>query len=323
MLSVFLIVTSKFDEHADYIINICNGKNLSRKIVRLNTENFLDNVVYTFDGRMYSLHIIDSDISFTSHDVDVVWYRRPLDFDLLYEDSGIKNFIKSQTDVFLKGLYYATHKTAFWINDLRANLFAKNKLLQISIARDVGFNVPECIVSNDASCIEAFAYKNFPLCNKSLDKPSYSLNGKNYPYMTRKVSSINEIIDNRDSLNMCPTFFESYIEKKYDVRVVVFGDKIFPFAIYSQDNTLSSIDVRGVDPTKLKHEYINLPIDIEQRVIAYVKKQGLFFSSMDLVCADNEKFYFIENNCNGQWLWLEYLTGIKMSEYFIETVFKL
>jgi hypothetical protein len=48
--------------------------------------------------------------------------------------------------------------------------------------------------------------------------------------------------------------------------------------------------------------------------------QNLFFSSIDLVCDKNGSYYFIENNYNSQWLWLENITGIKMSDCFVNII---
>ena len=41
----------------------------------------------------------------------------------------------------------------------------------------------------------------------------------------------------------------------------------------------------------------------------FVRSSGLLYSAMDLVLDKNGRYYFIENNCNGQWLWLDGLAG--------------
>lgn len=81
---------------------------------------------------------------------------------------------------------------------------------------------------------------------------------------------------------------------------------------------MSQIDVRGISPLKLKHELIELPDDVLSKIRMFMRKQNLFFSSIDLHYSKNDQYYFIENNCNGQWLWLENMTGINMIKSFID-----
>lgn len=41
--------------------------------------------------------------------------------------------------------------------------------------------------------------------------------------------------------------------------------KMYAFAIYSQENDMSRIDVRGLSPLMVKHEYIELPTEIVEK----------------------------------------------------------
>ena len=314
-----LVITSKFDEHADYIINLFNILNLSDRIIRLNTEDFRTNIKYTFDGKQFSVSAYDSGISFTDSDICTVWYRRPVDEKIEGPDEGVNRFIKSQITQFLNGLYYCLHDKVLWINDLKADLFAKNKLYQLKIANQVGFNTPNVMISNDYDQVHDFFANHSNICNKSLSTPRYTYNSQQYPYMTRLISS-QEFEDNKQSLASCPTFFEEYIEKEYDIRVVVIGDQIFSFALYSQEYELSKVDVRGLSPLQLRHELIKLPSDIEDKIMQFMKIQNLFFSSMDFIFSKDGNYYFVENNCNGQWIWLENVTGVEMSSTFIKTL---
>ena len=316
-----LIISSRNDEHADYIINLMNIRGLSDSVIRLNTEDFRKNVKYEFDGKHFWIKILDSNKEFVDSDICTVWYRRPLKEKLEYEDEGVKNFIKAQIEQFLCGLYYCLHDKALWINDLKADLFAKNKLYQLFVANDVGFLTPPTIITNEEERINKFFDCNNTICNKSLSVPHYEYAGKEYPYMTRLVSQ-SDVMENISSLNVCPTLFEGFIEKQYDIRVVVFGERIYAFAIYSQENEMSKVDVRGISPLQLKHEMIKLPRNIEDKIMDFMKRQNLFFSSIDLLLSKDDKYYFIENNCNGQWLWLENMTGINLSDAFINIIIK-
>lgn len=316
-----LIITSKFDEHADYIINLMNIRGMSDRVIRLNTEDFRINVEYTFDAKHFNILLRDSDIEFSEYDICSVWYRRPLDEKLVVSDKGVERFINSQINQFLNGLYYCLHDSALWVNDLQSDMFAKNKLFQLVIATQVGLLIPDVMISNDCNQVDDFFDTHERICNKSLSIPRYTYDGKLYPFMTRMISKV-EYETNKDSLVFCPTFFEEYIEKEYDIRVVVMGNNVFAFAMYSQEHELSKIDVRGLSPLQIKHEYIKLPQYIENKILDFMKVQNLFFSSMDFMYSKEGEYYFVENNCNGQWLWLENLTGVNMSDVFIQALLK-
>lgn len=316
-----LIITSKNDEHADYIINLMNIRGLADRVIRLNAEDFRENVIYSFDGKKFRIKILDSGKEFVDTEICTVWYRRPIKNKVICDDLGVRKFIEKQIEQFVNGLYYCMSDTALWINDLRANLFAKNKIYQLHMAEEVGFLIPKVVISNNESVVREFVCSNDLICNKSLSEPHYEYGGKEYPYMTRMVKK-GELLNNISSLNVCPTLFEEFIVKKYDIRVVVFGEKVYAFAIYSQEKEMSKVDVRGLSPLLLKHEYIELPKEIEDKIRLFMKKQNLFFSSIDLMYSVDEKYYFVENNCNGQWLWLENMTGKNMSSSFINIILR-
>ena len=316
-MSKILIITSKNDEHADYIINKCIEQKTNESIIRINTEDFMENVIATFDGFSFEVQVKDSGKHFTNRDIKTVWYRRPLPVTTGYfEDEGVSRFVHSQCENFLKGLYYCTHNSALWINLLDADLFAKNKFYQLKTALEVGFKVPSSIITNDANRAVQFATKHSVICNKSLSVPRYTINEIQYPFMTRIVDK-KILIENKSTVSLCPTFFQEYIDKQIDIRVVIFNRDIFAFEIHSQDEKMSQVDVRGINPSKIKHVPHELPSSIIQKIRDFMSKHKLVFSSMDLALSKKGEYYFIENNCNGQWLWLEYYTNIALSNCFI------
>lgn len=140
-----------------------------------------------------------------------------------------------------------------------------------------------------------------------------------YALLTRKVS-LAQLEKETDSIDICPIYLQEYIDKQYDIRVVVLGEQVYAFKLYSQDTDLSIEDFRGVAPHLIHHEYMELPDDIRQKVVAFVQSYGLFYSAIDLVMDKTGELYFIENNPNGQWLWLELLTEVKISDGFLDII---
>ena len=81
---------------------------------------------------------------------------------------------------------------------------------------------------------------------------------------------------------------------------------------------MSKIDVRGLSPLLIEHKFIQLPNEVNEKIIQFMREQNLIFSSLDFICSKNHEYYFIENNCNGQWIWLENVTGVDISSSFID-----
>lgn len=312
-----LFVTSIDDSHSDFIINALNEKGKGKNVVRLNTENFIENCIVSFTEQHFTIQIKDADRTLRSDEIFSVWFRRPKDFVLRTEDDRLTNFIHKQSNALLRGIYFSTHDTAKWINPLPSLHRARIKLQQLTLAKSIGFNVPKTLITNDANEVLEFIKSINQVSTKSLDEPNYQTDKHIFPLFNRRLKK--EFIEqHQNNISICPTLFQEYIEKQSDVRVVVIGEKIFAFEIHSQENTLSIEDFRGVAPSQLRHELIALPYALEQMVFAFMKHQNLIYSSLDFVRSKNGDYFFIENNANGQWLWLELNTSIKISEAFIK-----
>jgi glutathione synthase/RimK-type ligase-like ATP-grasp enzyme len=312
-----LFITSLDDSHADYIINTFNERGLKDCVIRLNTENFIENCVVSFSETAFDIKIKDSNRQINSKEISSVWFRRPKDFTYKTEDDRTTSFIHKQSTSLLRGIYFTTHDTAKWINPLTSLHRARIKLQQLQLAKTLGFNVPKTLATNNPEAVLNFISTVDCISTKSLDEPNFQTDKFIYPLFNKKLTS-NFIKENIENIKNCPTLFQQYIDKKSDIRVVVIGSKLFAFEIYSQDNPLSVEDFRGVTPSMLKHELIELPNDLRKKIFEYLQRQGLVYSSLDFVLSKDNQFYFIENNPNGQWLWLELNTGTKISDAIID-----
>lgn len=314
-----LIITSKDDAHADHIIIKLNSLGYSDDVIRINTEDFVHNCEVSFDGASIEVDILDSKRKFNSSTIKSVWYRRPKDFEITTnEEESVKAFIRKQSTAFLRGLYFCCHDSAKWINPLPAVHRSRIKMQQLQLARKIGFTIPDTLITNNEDKALNFFRKHGEICTKSLDEPYFTLNEHLFPMFTRLISDEKELLRNTDSIRRCPVFFQQYINKQLDIRVVVFGARVFAFEIHSQENELSLLDFRGASPHLLRHELHQLPSKIKNLILSFVKAQGLISCSLDLVLTNTGQYYFLENNPNGQWLWLEFNTKTDLTSQMIE-----
>lgn len=312
-----LIITSKNDAHSDYIINKWRKSfnHLTIQPVRLNTEDFLINTEITISPLCgFSLYIKDSNRFLHSSEIYSVWFRRPKEIYIPSEYFELSNFLTCESQNVLECLYY-TLSDKLWLSKPQNLKVASNKLLQIKIAKQLGFDVLPTIISNNYEEVLQFCQKYKEVCVKALKQPYVDINKERFALLTRVLDCSN-LLQAKNDIKFMPTQYQRFIDKKYDVRIVVFGEKIFPFAIYSQENDLSKIDFRGVQ-SGLRQELITINQTLKDKIFSFMRHFDINFSSFDFVVDNQNNFYFLENNPNGQWLWLELETNIDISSSLI------
>ena len=59
----------------------------------------------------------------------------------------------------------------------------------------------------------------------------------------------------------------------------------------------------------MKHDEFKLPGGIQEKLLRFNQRFGLEFSTHDLIVDRTGDYTWLECNPNGQWLWIEELTG--------------
>ncbi|MEX0910336.1 MAG: ATP-dependent carboxylate-amine ligase, partial [Candidatus Paceibacterota bacterium] len=117
--------------------------------------------------------------------------------------------------------------------------------------------------------------------------------------------------------------FQEYIPKAYEVRVTVVGDLTFAARIDSQESSRTEVDWRQYDFANVGHYTEELTHEIHSRCVNLVKELGLRYGAIDLIVTPQGEWVFLENNCNGQWLWIEKLVGLEISDAIARLLIKL
>ena len=312
-----LIFTSVDDTHCDYVIQRANAVGLGQHFIRFHTEEFLTNFDVNFDGSNFAIHVKDSGRRFDSDDILSVWYRRPREIKSVHdEDAGINSFRLEQASACLRGLYFCTHDSARWVNPLPAIHRSRIKLQQLQLANRLGLSTPQTVVTNVPEIALTFVARVGDVCVKSLDNPWYKVSDRLHPFFTH-VLSRDDLRGHVQSVRQCPVLLQQFIKKDYDIRVIVMGDELFAFEIDSQSSPLSEVDFRGLSPSRMVHRSHQLPSELCDKMMRFVRSQGLLYSAVDLVHTKAGEYYFLENNPNGQWLWLELMTGVPLTDTLI------
>lgn len=321
-----LVITCKDDVHCDFVAK--EIQNSGNNIIRLNTDNIIENFNYEITNlgtTNFELtgNILDSNIDFTIDSYDTVWFRKPQAVEIKPNDIDptVVKLLNSEMNVFIKE-FYNINLNKRWVNSTWANQKASCKLAGLTVAKKIGFRVPDTIVTNNPLSAEMFAKKcNWSILTKPFLGRAFNMQDKIYHSYSVKVSK-HEFYELKDRIKNCTSIFQEYIEKKLELRVTVIGNEIFTAAIYSQEDERTLYDCRAIDAYNLKHIEYLLPEHIKRKVLEFNRHYELNFSTFDIILTPENEYVFLECNPNGQWLWIEDLTGMPLSKTMADFLLK-
>ncbi len=116
----------------------------------------------------------------------------------------------------------------------------------------------------------------------------------------------------------CPGMFQKYIEKGYEIRATVIGEKVFSAKIDSQKYPEKSVDWRKGRYIKEIFSTIEIPKSLETMLVNFMRRFGLQFGAFDLIVDKEGNFVFLECNPNGEWAWIEDCTKMPMTNALID-----
>ena len=247
-----------------------------------------------------------------------MWDRRPQSPSTLPVQSTfeINKHNLREASGFLRFLRYFI-KDIYSIGSIANDSIAASKMLQMKIAKDAGFSVADTCFSNRKQDIIAFASRYEYITLKSIESDSIwnEADDLEYVFYAQKVASDTLADVPEEAFSQTVSFVQNYVEKAYELRVTVVEDKIFACKIDSQilDEDKGKIDWRQGYDFGLKHETYQLPQEIGDKCILFLKKMGLNFGCFDFIYTPNGEYVFLECNPNGQWLWIEQETGLEIS----------
>jgi glutathione synthase/RimK-type ligase-like ATP-grasp enzyme len=253
-------------------------------------------------------------------DIKSVWYRRPNHFNLPIKDPVQKDYAEKEVRLFLDAIWFLLEQREriFFLSRPSAIESARRKLFQLDLAERYGMRIPKTIITNDPekvrtfhrSCAEGMIFKavNHEFLN-------YGEKSYNIPTTLITANHLRKI----DLVRRSPAIFQELVVKDYELRVTVVGKKVFPIKIDSQKNPLTIVDWRNplcID--KLDYSVTTLDPRIELFCLEMLRTFGLQFGAFDFVVDKEGNLYFLEVNPNGQWYWLEDLTGALISDAIVD-----
>jgi glutathione synthase/RimK-type ligase-like ATP-grasp enzyme len=190
---------------------------------------------------------------------------------------------------------------------------AELKALQLKFAESLGFEIPPTLITNNPQDFLDFYHQHNGNVVSKLASPSlYKFTGNTFNRYTQVVSK--QDVAYAWSIRLCPIIFQAYVPKRVELRITVVGRDVFPVEIHSQHSNHTRHDWRRYDRFQTPYFPHELPGDLEQRCIQLVESFGLCYGAIDMVLTPDGRYVFLENNPNGQYLWIEQATGLPISD---------
>lgn len=309
-----IIVTAEDDPHSDDMIHKLHE--MGHEPIRLNTNDIPSNTTMSFslgssawegsikiktNGRVINIAHIRS-----------VWWRRPGNFPLPSDLSEQeREFAKGEIEQTFDGLWSSID--CYWVSFPPNIRQAGYKMEQLKRAAQLGFEVPRTLITTNPEEVRFFHETcKGQVIYKVMTDPFLAM-GKvttndNSPEFTPRSTFATLITDSElamaDSVKLVPCLFQEYIPKQIELRVTVIGDEIFAAEIHSQAHEKTSVDWRHYE-VEIPYRKANLPMDIAERCLELVRSYNLNFSAMDLILTPDGRYIFLENNPNGQFMFVE------------------
>jgi glutathione synthase/RimK-type ligase-like ATP-grasp enzyme len=301
---MILIITHKEDFTADFVINKLNDRGI--QYYRLNCED-IDKDNYVFENSNDFIFSINNNCSFHS-----IWFRRTKLPDIDVKNEAEKLYLLGDYDSLFENMYDLISAKK-WLSHPNYVYQAENKIHQLAIARDIGFNIPDTIVTNDQSILRKFIDKNNGnIIVKPIRQGRIRQKSGYKSIFTNKVNS--DIINDLENYHLTPCIFQENINKEYELRVTIVGNKVFSAKVDSQKVEETKIDWRK---KKTFFQQYELPEEVSRKCLAITKNLNLSFGAIDLIKNECGEYVFLEINPNGQWAWLEMEAGLKISDEII------
>jgi len=249
------------------------------------------------------------------NEVFSIWYRRPHPIHFKKHsltDEG-EDFALDEWRAAIEAMY-ALLKDPLWVSHPDKLRKASRKPLQLKLAQEIGFRVPRTLITNNPIQAKRF----YELCD---GKIILKATGAGWIY-SRDNSDIKFVLTNRvnfsdiiaeDEISISPVTFQEEIPKKYEIRVNVIGSQVISVKIDSQQSKTSELDWRRYDLQNTPYAPYKLPDEIEKKCLELTRQLGLEFGAIDLIRKPDGEYVFLEINENGQFLWIEELSGSQIS----------
>jgi len=263
-----------------------------------------------------------------SSEITGFWYRRG-ELKVQYPSIDEENLEDEAYKVFAKHLnYYLQLESKTITESIYAHLTRRksinsfltrsaNKIDYLIVAKEVGLEIPNTLVSNNKEDLRAFLQQQ-PSISKAMFVGGIPLPEFAFEGGTHIITQ--DDIDQAPFKNF-PSCVQEQLDKAYELRIFYLHGQCYPMAIFSQNDEQTQVDFRNYNyASRNRTPPYKLPKDIESKIRLFMDKVDLNSGSIDIVVTKDKRYVFLEVNPIGQFSQVSYPCNYhlekKIAQYF-------
>ena len=298
-----LIASNTDDAHATAVQDRLRERSIPG--VRLDSDTFTSG---QHIWRVHSDTNLASSSSWYVPDVNVVWYRR---VKFPEPTNAVQSFLNQEGQGLLDCIL-ADYRDCRWVNPRDRLVEARSKIVQLQRAKGAGLRIPDTIVTTSLEALGKFSARhNGQVVAKPIQAQVVGSGDDSLVIGTRQLS----LEHFESAIKFAPCYAQERLLLKSEIRVVAFGDRLYSFRLTAKEK---ADDLKQLKLSQIDHERCELDGSTSRKIHSLMLLYGLEFAAIDLAVIDDEEPVFLELNPNGQWLWLQYMTGENLIDPFID-----
>ena len=256
-----------------------------------------------------SLSFANSDsLTLGPHSVDpgdAIWIRRP---ELPLPNPKTAESDKKFATQEYRALYHSVaymleHFPVFCINKYSAARRIIQKSVQLHLARKCGLKMPATLMSNSPEAVRAFFARGGRTICKGFTPHVWQKEGQLSVAITETFELTGDQLPSDEVLTYAPAIYQELVPKEFDVRMVLLGGNIYSYALTNVKKALDWRQDAGLGHVEAK--LIPTPPEVVEGVLAFARQSGICAGSLDFGVDAQGKWWFLEINEQGQFLWLD------------------
>jgi glutathione synthase/RimK-type ligase-like ATP-grasp enzyme len=250
---------------------------------------------------------------------DVVWIRRPeqpkTNPQTAPEDM---KFAVGEYRWFYNSLMYLLETLPVRVvNKYTASRFINNKSVQLLLASACGMKVPRTLMSNSPQAVREYFDGNpgRTIC-KGFFPHIWQKEHRTSVAVTETFELTKEMLPADEVLTYAPAIYQEMVVKQFDIRMVLLGTAVYSYSLH---NAKQAIDWRqDVGQGHVRVDAVATPPEVEQAVLAFARQSGIAYGSFDFAVDNENRWWFLEVNEGGQFLWLDaFNSDLHVQEKFL------
>ncbi len=234
----------------------------------------------SFDGEAWQGALLSAGERIPLGRIKSIFYRRPTHYVVDPAlPSTVQAFAENEAAKGFGGILRSLD--CFWVSHPDALRAAAFKPRQLKVAASLGLRTPSSLVTNDAAAVRRFYHAcEGNIIYKTLHGGNIAAGPDEYDAIyTSAVTE--ESLAHLDRVKYTAHIFQQRIEKAFELRINVIGERVFAAAIYAPANSAARIDFRAAYDD-LRYEVYALPDAIVQKCRRLVKQFGLQYGAIDM-----------------------------------------